>query len=295
MPSGQGPVVESALLREELVRSRKDAGYTQEQVAAALEWHPSKLIRIEGGKTGINRVDLGALLVHYGVTSESKQARMQDLARGAREQGWWSGYREMISDRYLNFVGYESGASFLRHYHGTVFPGLLQLPEYAEVLEASADAEPGAAMRSPGVRLKLERQRHLAERADQPQVHYVIDEAVLRRQIGVSRNPGVQQRQIRYAVEQARANPRISIQIVPFSAGFYVGLRSLGFNLLEFDGPLDDVVYIEGAKGASQLATDPDVVNDYRDVYAESVDEALPPDKSLDLMLEVAAELDDRV
>nr|WP_246053317.1 helix-turn-helix transcriptional regulator [Actinocorallia herbida] len=275
------------------MRSRKDAGYTQEQVAVALEWHPSKLIRIEGGKTGITRVDLTALLVHYGVASESKQERLQELARGARSQGWWTGYRGMLGDQYLTFVGYESGASYLRNYHSAVFPGLLQLPDYAEVLQPDAGSEPGVALNSPGVRLKLDRQRHLAERADQPRCHYIVDEAVLRRQIGVNRDPGVQQRQIRHAVERANTDPRITFQVVPFSAGYHPGLRVLGFNLLEFDGPLDDVLYIEGPKGASQLASDPDFVNDYRGFYAEIIDEALPPEKSLELMLEVAAELDE--
>ena len=62
----QGPVVQSALLRSELVRLRKESGLTQEQVAADLEWSPSKLIRVEGGRSSITKVDLDALITRYG-------------------------------------------------------------------------------------------------------------------------------------------------------------------------------------------------------------------------------------
>ena len=62
MASDQGPVVQSALLRNELVRLRKERKMTQETVAENLEWSPSKLIRVEGGRSSITKVDLDALL-----------------------------------------------------------------------------------------------------------------------------------------------------------------------------------------------------------------------------------------
>lgn len=275
------------------MRARKEAGFTQEQVAEVLEWSPSKLIRIEGGKSGITRTDLSALLANYGVTSESKQERLQELARGARERPWWADYRDFLREAYLIFVGYEAGASYLRHYHGGVFPGLLQLQEYSEVLAwKSGDSERPSNM-LPGIRLRMERQAHLRDRADPPKMQFLLDESVIRRQIGVRRDPGVQQRQIRHTVELARTNPRVEVQVVPFSAGFHPGLFNAGFTLLEFDGPLDDVLYIEGSSNASQLVTGgTDLVNDYRAYYQEVMDEAMTPDKSLEFMLEVAEELD---
>jgi len=93
----QGPVVQSALLRGELVRLRRESGLTQEQVAATLEWSPSKLIRVEGGRSSITKVDLDALLTKYGVTSESTRERLQLLNRGPRERGWGDKYRDDVS------------------------------------------------------------------------------------------------------------------------------------------------------------------------------------------------------
>jgi transcriptional regulator with XRE-family HTH domain len=91
MATDQGPVVGSAILRAELVRLRRDKGQTQEQVARRLEWSPSKLIRIEGGRSGLTKVDLDALLSVYEATSE--RTRLQDLNRTTRERGWWDAYK----------------------------------------------------------------------------------------------------------------------------------------------------------------------------------------------------------
>ena len=162
MATDQGPVVQSALLRSELIRLRKESGLTQEQVAEDLDWSPSKLIRVEGGRSSITKVDLDALLTTYGISSESHRERLQALNRGARERAWWAAYRDEINATYLDYVGYEAGAAFIRQFHGGSVPGLLQTPEYAEVLTAnSVDVVRVASV----VKLRLQRQAELAQRS----------------------------------------------------------------------------------------------------------------------------------
>src|SRR5579863_7414969 len=134
MATDQGPVVQSMLLRGELVRLRKDSGLTQEQVASALEWSPSKLIRVEGGRSSITKVDLDALLTSYGVTSESTRERLHLLNKGARAGGWWDKYRDDVAPTYLSYVGFEAGAAFIRQFQSLFVPGLLQTVEYAEAV-----------------------------------------------------------------------------------------------------------------------------------------------------------------
>ena len=134
MATDQGPVVQSALLRNELVRLRKESRLTQEQVADALEWSPSKLIRIEGGRSSITKVDLDALLSTYGVTSEGRREQLQALNRGTRERAFWNKYRDDIEPNYLNYVGLEAGAAFIRAFESSYVPGLLQTAAYAEAL-----------------------------------------------------------------------------------------------------------------------------------------------------------------
>ena len=89
------PVVQRRRLRTELRRARLDAGLTQEQVATAMEWSLSKLIRIENGSVGISLNDLKAILSHYKITDEKRTAELIALSRGARARSWWSDYRDV--------------------------------------------------------------------------------------------------------------------------------------------------------------------------------------------------------
>jgi hypothetical protein len=248
----------------------------------------SKLIRIEGGKSNLTKTDLQALLLQYGVTSEGRQDRLQALARGARASAWWAGYRGAVSDTYLTYIGYEAGASFMRRFHGGVVPGLLQTREYAEVLTA---ASAGPARPAPIIEIRLRRQQELAEREDPPWQFYILDEAVIRRHVGIKRDPDIMPRQLRHIINVAERSERTVIRVIPFSAGAHVGARG-PFNLFEFDSGLDDVLYLEGGLEASVLVRgdDPRVI-EYRDAFEELLEDTLSAGDSLGLIRQVADEL----
>ena len=217
MTSDQGPVVQSALLRSELVRLRKDKGLTQQQVAAELAWSPSKIIRIEGGHSSITQVDLDALLGRYGRTADKERERLQTLNRDARKKGWWDRYREVISAHYLAYVGYESGAASVRQFQGSVVPGLLQTREYAEVLTANSIEDEDKA--GPVVKLRLQRQTELAKRKVPPHQTYVLDEAAIRRHVGIHKDPAIMPAQLQHIVDRARSDDLITIRVILFEAG----------------------------------------------------------------------------
>ena len=88
------PVVQRRRLRTELRKARQDAGLTQEQVADAMDWSLSKMIRIEAGTVGISTTDLKALLNHYQIDNPDLTSQLVALARAARERSWWSVYRD---------------------------------------------------------------------------------------------------------------------------------------------------------------------------------------------------------
>ncbi|WP_026412834.1 helix-turn-helix domain-containing protein [Actinomadura oligospora] len=289
MATDQGPVVDSALLRSELVRLRKEKGLTQEQVARTLEWSPSKLIRVEGGKSSITRTDLQALLMTYDVTSESRQERLQTLARGARETPWWSRYRGLVNDDLLSLTGYTAGASIIRQFHGTLVPGLLQIREYAQVL-VSDFGDPTAAQMS--IELRLERQRRLAERAKPPRQYYLLDEAVIRRHVGVGQDPGIMPMQLRHIVDRVEGEDQLSVRVIPFKAGYHQGVYG-PFVLLEFDGELSDVLHLEGRPGtAATITGDDPQIAEYRDIFERMLEAALPADQTIELIRQVADELE---
>src|SRR5687768_2968915 len=92
-----GPVVQGALLRGKLAELRRASTLTQDMVAKTLEWHPSKIIRIEGGRSGISKVDLDALGRLYGVADTPVMTELQVLHRGARARAWWDDYRDVVT------------------------------------------------------------------------------------------------------------------------------------------------------------------------------------------------------
>jgi transcriptional regulator with XRE-family HTH domain len=67
-------------LRAELRSARRKAGLTQKQVALAMDWSASKMLRIEAGSVGISTTDLRALLACY----EVKDARREELVNLVR-------------------------------------------------------------------------------------------------------------------------------------------------------------------------------------------------------------------
>jgi transcriptional regulator with XRE-family HTH domain len=287
MVSDQGPVVQSAVLRGELVRLRKEKGMTQEQVARNLEWSASKLIRVEGGRSSITMVDLDALLGQYDVTLQSQRDRLHELNRGARATGWWTAYRDDVSAEYLKYVGYEAGAVFIRQFPGTVVPGLLQTPEYAEALTVVSVESVEVA---PVVRLRMERQRELARRQPPPRQHYVLDEAVIRRHVGVHKDPAIMPNQLMYIVARAEGDDRITARVIPFGAGEHPGLSG-PFTLLDFDGGLPDILYLDAGRGAIELISDDDQVSGYRDNFEKLLDAALSAADSLDFIRAAAEEM----
>lgn len=287
MASDQGPVVQSALLRNELIRLRKDSGFTQEQVAKSLDWSPSKLIRVEGGRSSITKVDLDALLTKYGVTSESSRDRLQSLNRGARERPWWASYRDEAHPAYLDYVGYEAGAAFIRHFQANYIPGLLQTAKYAEVLTANSV---DAVKVGPVVKLRLQRQAELARRSMPPRQYYVVDEAVVRRHVGIRQDPAIMPNQLRYVADRAEADELVTVRVIPFAAGAHVGLSG-PFTLLEFDGGMSDLLYIETGRSTTLVSGDDPRISQYADDFEVLLENALSVDESIEFIRRTAEEM----
>jgi transcriptional regulator with XRE-family HTH domain len=213
-----------------LRRERDRLQLTQKDVAEALDWSPSKLIRIENGTVGISITDLKALLLHYKITDEARVDELVGMARAGKEQAWWHKYRDNHSLQFLTFLGLEASAIRIRQSQGLVVPGLLQTRAYAEAMVA---AEPDAKRREDGVTVRLERQKLLGK--DGPELIFILDESVLHRRVG---SAAVMREQLLQLKEKA-AMPNVSLQVVPFSAGRHRGLLS-SFEIFELSTQEDD-------------------------------------------------------
>jgi len=289
MATDQGPVVQSMLLRGELVRLRKESGLTQEQVAGSLEWSPSKLIRVEGGRSSITKVDLDALLTAYGVTSESRRDQLQSLNRGARERAWWDAYKDDVSPDYLNYVGLEAGAAYIRQFQLGFIPGLLQTEDYAMAVTRVGSVEPARVDLLVGLRMR--RQAELARRSSPPRQYFVIDETVIRRHIGIKKDRAIMPAQLRHVASRAEQDELVTIRVIPFGTGAHPGLFG-PFTLLEFEGGLSDVLYLDAGRGAFNVISGNDLqLAAYADDFENLLEDALPADKSIEFIRSVADEL----
>jgi transcriptional regulator with XRE-family HTH domain len=289
MATDQGPVVQSMLLRGELVRLRKGSGLTQEQVAGTLEWSPSKLIRVEGGRSSITKVDLNALLGVYGITSESRRDHLHSLNRGARERAWWDSYKDDVSPEYLNYVGLEAGVAYLRQFQLGFIPGLLQTEEYAKAVTRVGSVDPGQVDLLVGLRMR--RQSELARRSAPPRQYFVIDEAVIRRHIGIKKDRMIMPVQLRHIADKAERDDLVTIRVIPFGTGAHPGLFG-PFTLLEFDGGLPDVLYLDAGRGDFNVISGNDRrVAAYADDFENLLEDALPADRSIEFIRGVAEEM----
>jgi len=241
--AGADPTVHRRRLRSELRKARELAGLTQRDVAREMDWSLSKLIRIETGAVSIATNDLRALLALYEITDRQRIDALIEVARASRERSWWSTYKDLVSQEYLAFLGYESSASVIRNFEPLLVPGLLQTEEYArEVLGVLQG--PDVSKIDKLVELRTQRQE-LLERKEPPSLHFILDEAVIRRIVG---DPDVTRRQLNHLREVA-SRPEITIRVVPFSQGIYPGLR-VPYVLFEFPLPEDeDILYIENPQG----------------------------------------------
>jgi transcriptional regulator with XRE-family HTH domain len=274
------PLVQRRRLRTELRRARAGAHLTQDQVATAMDWSLSKVIRIETGAVGISTNDLRALLNLYAVHDADRTDELIELARASRQTSWLSRYRADITPQYLQYIEYEEAASVLRMYDPLLLPGLLQTEEYAAaILRALAVPGTPAELIQNRIDIRLTRQR-LLEHATPPTLICVLDESVISRIVG-ERN--VAQRQLARLIDLA-SRPNITIQIVPFTAGLHSGLLE-PFIILEFPDPEDsDVLYLESSRDAIISHDEAGEITGYREVFEQLRDISLGPADTLEYL-----------
>ena len=84
MATGQDASAQRQRLRTELCNERQLVRLTQKQVACAMDWSPSKMLRIETGVVSISITDLRALLTYYNIKDKRRTEELINLARAAK-------------------------------------------------------------------------------------------------------------------------------------------------------------------------------------------------------------------
>nr|WSZ94831.1 helix-turn-helix domain-containing protein [Streptomyces sp. NBC_00857] len=273
------PEVRRRRLGDELRKLRQSAGLTSGDTARLLGWHQSKVSRIETGASGVKDEDLAALLDALGISDPQLRALLSALAgTSSGGPGWWMAYGGVIPPQYRDFISLESQARTARTLETSVVPGLLQTPSYARaVTRAALEGLPAATVDSL-VDVRLARQEVL--RAAQPlELHAVLDEAVLRREVG---GPEVMRDQLR-TLSLLAGLPHVRLQVLPFSAGGYIGLTG-PFVIFSFPHITDlDLVVLDHLTNSLYLERKEDL-EAYCAAFRTMQAHALTPKDSLDLI-----------
>jgi transcriptional regulator with XRE-family HTH domain len=251
------------MLGAELRKSREGLGLTVDQAAERLGWHQSKVSRVETGRSGVRANEVGTLLDAYEINDPQTREALATLAREGKRRVWWAPYSDVITHRYASFIAFEAEAASVRSFQTTLVHGLLQTPEYARAVTNAL--QPGTPQDEIDalVNVRLARQNATLRRADPLKVWAIMDEAVLRREIGGAEVMTKQLRHLREASEE----PNITVQVLPYQAGAHAGLHG-SFTILEFPVRSDlDVVYADSLTSNLYLERDEDLA-----LYSEAFD-----------------------
>ncbi|MEV6987410.1 helix-turn-helix transcriptional regulator [Sphaerisporangium sp. NPDC051017] len=243
--SQASPTIRQRRLAAELQRLREVAGFAREEVAERLEWHATKVWRLENARSNVTIGDLRHLLDLYEVNGTHREALIA-LSRQARQKGWWTEYRDVFTGSYNDL---EAQSSTLRNYEPLLVPGLLQTEAYARaVIRAAPVMDPKEVKRR--IEARMARQRLLVQETTGPQLWVVIDEAAIRRPVGGAK---VMREQLQRLIE-LEDESRITIQIIQNAVGAHPGLTG-PFVILDFPNPdfFAPVVFLELAPDGMYL------------------------------------------
>jgi len=221
----------------------------------------------------------------YGLMEGQEREALLALCRQAKERGWWQSYGSAVPGWFQVYVGLESEASEIHQYAAELVPGLLQTADY---YRAFLSASPADAEISRKVDLRLARQERLTAADDAPELWAVLNEAVIRRNVGPN---GTMRAQLARLVELADL-PNVTLQVLPFGAGVHPAMDG-GFSILGFPEPSDpSVVYLENAAGSVYLEELAEVARFDR-MFSHIIAKALSPEDSRRLLGRLAASVGD--
>jgi len=282
---GAGPTVLRMILGRQLQELREKAGLSYEQAAGAIYSSPWTVRRMERAEGGLKPLTVKSLLMAYGITDVREIDAFLSLAREASSPGWWHSYDDVLPSWFRIAVGLEESASLIRAYEPQVVPGLLQTEDYITAITAASF--PGATGQETQrrVALRLARQE-LLTRPAAPDYWVVLDETVLRRPIG---GPQVMRAQVARLIEAA-AQPNVTVQVIPFAAGWHPALYGMFWVYRFPDQELPDIVYSEGLTSSYYL-NKPEETARYTEALDHMCAQAAPPEQTASILRDIMKEI----
>jgi len=198
------------------IRHARDAkGKTQTDVAEAMEWSLSKVMRIESGEVTISQNDLRPLLSYLGVKDKTEVESLVASAKFSKQRTqWWETpqYRDLLTPAIVQLIPIELAAKEIRYFYPMVVPGRLQTAEYTRAVLDTFAGELTEETIEARVRMRELRRETFMDPGEHPEVFLVLDESVLYREVGGS---DVLRRQLEHLLDLI-GERRIAVRIIPF-------------------------------------------------------------------------------
>jgi len=284
MSNVDSPAVARRRVRLALRAARVTKKLTQSQVAKAMDWSLSKVIRIEKGEVNVSPSDLKVLLEHLDVTDPAKVEELLEDVRLSRSERWTISTedRHRYTPAMIELLQFEADALTVRYYNGVVVPGPLQLRGYSEALFLDHPVPLETAVINARVELRQLRRQRMYE-PNAPDYLVLLDESVLMRPIG---GPHLMAEQLELLMRMMDER-RIQLRIAPLNgkiASIFLG----PFVLVDLEDDRSAMLYRESAS-TDETIHDPDEVEQHRVKFDVMWRRCLDREDSRQLMAERAA------
>jgi len=284
MSNVDSPAVARRRVRLALRAAREEKQLTQGQVAEAMGWSISKVIRIEKGEVNVSPGDLTVLLSHLDITDPTIIAELAASAQVSRRERWTvsAEEREFYTPAMIELVQFEAEALTIRYYSNQVIPGIVQTRAYARAVFDNAPEHLSPAIVAARIELR-QRRRRVLYRPDPPDCLALLDESVLYRVLG---NAVVMAEQLDLMLAMI-AEGRLKARIVPFervSALLFLG----PFTAVAIDEERSALVYRESL-GSDEVVHAQAEVDRHHETFDQIWDIALDQRATVELIEQRAA------
>jgi transcriptional regulator with XRE-family HTH domain len=212
MSSGDTPAVARRKVRLAVRDARNAKGYTQTQVAEAMDWSLSKVMRIESGEVTISQNDLRPLLTYLGIRDRTEVEDLVAAAKASKQRRqWWDDkrFQGMLTPAMKQLVSFEAEATVIRHFSTVGIPGVLQTRDYARGVMQQYTGDLSEDEIEARIESRIRRKSALLQRTPRPHLFTLFDESVLARNIGGRQVMGEQLTAIAQDIEDGWLSVRI--------------------------------------------------------------------------------------
>jgi transcriptional regulator with XRE-family HTH domain len=283
--AARNPTAVRRVLGQRLRALRTAAGLTVAQVAEQVGISTSKITKMELAQLKATRDDVLKLLDAYGATDPGQQELLLSMAREGNNKDWWETYLRLLP-KFGSYLGLESVATTLQSHDTHLVHGLLQTPDYARAVIRGTRPELLEHEVDQLVESRMRRQEVLTRTEPAPlTVWSVMDEAVLRRQIGGRETMHAQLQRL-IAASQL---PNVTLLVLPDDLGAHPGLDG-PLAIFQFETGTRPVVYVEGQAGNLYMEKDDDLRR-CQQTMNHVLAAAPGPEQSLALIRQAAKEM----